>query len=277
MVTHALHLEAVSDMTSEAFIKAFSRFTSRRGHCTDLYSDNGTTFKGADSELQLMLKQLTSQQHMNKIAQSLLSRGTNWHFIPPAAPHFGGLWEAGVKSVKTHLKRIMGSSMLIFEDFQTLLCQIEGCLNSRPLCPITDDPTDFTYLTPAMLTTGIDTHSVPEPDLTDLHLNRLSRYQQIQRQKQEFWKVWKNEYLVRLQQRSKWHTQTPNVQPNQLVLVIDDNIAPTYWKMGRISTIHPGTDGLVRVVTVSFGPNKAPRKLPVTKICALPLANEPDN
>lgn len=86
MVTRALHLEAVSDMTSEVFIKAYSRFTARRGHCTDLYSDNGTTFKGADNELQLMLKQLSSQQHMNDIAQALLSRGTNWNFIPPAAP-----------------------------------------------------------------------------------------------------------------------------------------------------------------------------------------------
>lgn len=276
MVTRAIHLEAVSDMTSEAFIKAFTRFTARRGRCTDLYSDNGTTFKGADHELQLMLKQFSSQQHTNGIAQSLLSRGTNWHFIPPAAPHFGGLWEAGVKSVKQHLKRVMGSSMLTFDDFQTLLCQIEGCLNSRPLCPVSDDPSDFTFLTPAMLATGIDTHSVTEPNVTDININRLSRFQQIQRQKQEFWKVWKNEYLVRLQQRSKWQTPNPNIKLNQLVLIIDDNSAPSNWKMGRVASIHPGSDGLVRVVTINFGPNIAPRKLPVTKICALPLANESD-
>lgn len=90
-----------------------------------------------------------------------------------------------------------------------------------------------------MLTTGIDTHSVPEPDVTNIPLSRLSRYQEILNQKQQFWKLWKNDYLVNLQQRSKWHTPTPNVQPNQLVLVIDDNIAHTYWKMGRVTTVPP--------------------------------------
>lgn len=74
-----------------------------------------------------------------------------------------------------------------------------------------------------MLATGIDTYSVPTPDVTNIISNRLSRYQQILKQKQNFWKLWKREYLARLQQRSKWQTPLPNVTPNQLVLLLDDN------------------------------------------------------
>ena len=40
--TRSVHLEVVEDYTADAFIAAFSRFTSRRGHCAVLRSDNGT-------------------------------------------------------------------------------------------------------------------------------------------------------------------------------------------------------------------------------------------
>lgn len=273
MASRAIHLEVVSGMTSEAFIAAYHRFTSRRGRCTDLHSDNGTTFKGADSEIQTMLKQLQNQQHNNNIAQTLLSEGTNWHYIPPAAPHFGGLWEAGVKAMKHHLRRVMGASLLTYEEIQTLLCQIEACLNSRPLCPMSDDPDDFDTLTPGHFLIGQPITAVPEPDLTTI--KHLSRYQLLQRQKQQFWKQWTSEYLARLQQRPKWSIIDKNVKVDQLVIVIDDNQPPTKWKMARITAVHPGKDDLVRVITIQDAERKL-RKLPITKICVLPFCSQED-
>jgi len=68
---------------------------------------------------------------------SLTNDGVQWHFIPPAAPHFGGLWEAGVKSFKFHLRRVIGPRTLSKAEFTTLLCQIEACLNSRPITRLT--------------------------------------------------------------------------------------------------------------------------------------------
>ncbi|XP_055922675.1 uncharacterized protein LOC129953452 [Eupeodes corollae] len=105
--TKAVHLELVSDYTTSAFIAAFRRFTARRGICSNLYSDCGTNFKGAanimDAKRNFMPKQWTKD-----IAKILQENGTQWHFNPPAAPHFGGFWEAGVKSMKYHLKRVIG-------------------------------------------------------------------------------------------------------------------------------------------------------------------------
>ena len=96
MCTKAIHLEAVTTLSSEAFLAAFRRFISRRGSCSDIYSDCGTNFIGASRELQDIYKR-HNQRIPEHLAETLANQGTNWHFNPPASPHFGGLWEAGVK------------------------------------------------------------------------------------------------------------------------------------------------------------------------------------
>ena len=77
-----------------------------------------------------------------------------WTFIPPRAPHFGGLWEAAIKSAKKHLRRVMGKGVLNCEELHTLFCQIEMVLNSRPISFLSDDPKDELPLTPADLCMG---------------------------------------------------------------------------------------------------------------------------
>lgn len=144
--TKAIHLELASDLSSKSFIAAFKRFTSRRGVCTDIYSDNGTNFVGANRELTTNFEEAIKQITSN-VADSLAIQGTTWHFIPASSPHFGGLWEAGVKSFKHHLRRILNNTTLTYEEFYTLLTQIEASLNSRPLCPISSDPNDIDALT----------------------------------------------------------------------------------------------------------------------------------
>ncbi|XP_045500327.1 uncharacterized protein LOC123697818 isoform X1 [Colias croceus] len=104
MCTKAIHIELVGDLSSQSFIGAFRRFVARRGRCTDIWSDQGRNFVGANKEL----VEAWSQAGLNfkdNIADILAQEGTQWHFIPAYSPNFGGLWEAGVKSMKYHLKR----------------------------------------------------------------------------------------------------------------------------------------------------------------------------
>jgi hypothetical protein len=109
MVSKAIHLEVVTDLSTPAFIAALNRFTSRRGLPTDIYCDGGTNFIGAKNELEEVQALLQSPVHLSKMQQHAAQSGMKFHINPPASPHHGGLWEAGVKSMKKHLRRVIGS------------------------------------------------------------------------------------------------------------------------------------------------------------------------
>lgn len=249
--TKAVHCELATDLTTEGFIAALKRFTSRRGKVKNLYSDNGSNFVGANRELKELRKQFSSQQHKEVVMEELAEEGITWHFIPPNSPHFGGLWEAAVKSFKRHLQKVAGNSVLRYEELYTLLVQIEAVLNSRPLCAMSDDPNDMQVLTPAHFLIGEKLNDIPEPCLQELPQSRLSRWQLVQRLKAHFWSRWHKEYLQVLQNRYKWKTSVGNqLSVGRLVLLRDDNQPPFHWKMGRVVEVHPGTDGIVRAATV---------------------------
>ncbi|XP_015437076.1 PREDICTED: uncharacterized protein LOC107192363 [Dufourea novaeangliae] len=177
--TKAVHVELVSDLTSEAFLAALKRFFARRGKCSDIYSDNATTFTGANRELEQIHTLLTIEKN-TQIHNYLGTNSIQWHFIPPRAPNFGGLWEAAVKSFKHHLLRIMGNTLFTYEELSTCLIEIEAILNSRPLTPLSTDPNDLNPLTPGHFLIGDSLTSTPECDLTVLKAGRLSSWQHIQ-------------------------------------------------------------------------------------------------
>ncbi|XP_076658785.1 uncharacterized protein LOC143362467 [Halictus rubicundus] len=166
----------------------------------------------------------------------------SWRFIPPGAPHFGGIWEAGVKSVKGHLKRVLGDQTLTYEEFSTLLCQIEACLNSRPLAPISDDPDDLDYLTPGHFLVGCPLLALPERSAHDAQPNLLTRWKRVQHMLEHFWRRWRDEYLHHLQQRGKWNKRVPNFRSGSLVILRQPNLPPTKWKLARVVECHPGQD-----------------------------------
>lgn len=220
--TRAIHVEVVSSLSTDCFLAALRRFIARRGLPTDLFSDCGTNFKGADN----VLREFFSLCRKSDVQDELTKNHIQWHFNPAGAPHFGGLWEAGVKSIKHHLKRVMGTTRLTYEEFQTLIIQIEGILNSRPLVPASADPSDLGVLTPAHFLIGEPINAIPEPNLTDLKENHLQRWKLIQQRQQLFWGRWSNEFISRLQQRPKWLNPTPELKTGHLVIIKDERLPP---------------------------------------------------
>ncbi|GFX72404.1 integrase catalytic domain-containing protein [Trichonephila clavipes] len=105
---------------------------------------------------EITLVKLVQQMEFNSEIKDLSCKGVwltlknvlSGALFPPRAPNHGGLWEAGVKAVKYHLRRVMGNLRFTYEEFLTILNQIEGVLNSRPLYPLSCDPGDFDALTP---------------------------------------------------------------------------------------------------------------------------------
>lgn len=265
--TSAIHLEIVTDYSSDAFIAAYKRFTARRGICSTLRSDCGTTLKGADSQLRDMFT--SSSNEIGKLASLLANDGTQWIFNPPAAPHFGGKWEAGVKSVKQHLRRVIGTHSLTYEEMSTFLLQVEVVLNSRPLSPLTEDPDDLNVLTPGHFLIGSALTVIPEPELENVKLSRLSRWQLLRQMTDSFWTKWSKECLQRYQTVYKWNQPMESIRKDSLVLVIDERYPPAKWPLGRILEVHPGKDGRTRVVTVKT--QTSTFKRPITKISLLPV------
>lgn len=268
MASKAIHLELVTDLSTDGFLSCFKRFISRRGKPHNVFSDNGSNFIGANNVLNELYEFLNNS--CEHISDELSKERITWHFIPAHSPAFGGIWEAGIKSCKFHIKRVIGESILVYEDFSTILCQVESILNSRPLCPLSNDPHDLIPLTPAHLLIGRSLVAVPEGDLTVLPSNRLDQYQKIQALVQSFWKRWSAEYLSQLQIRYKWKSSTyPNIQVGSLVLLKEENLPPLKWSTGRILKTYPGKDGVVRVADVKT--NKGLYRRAINKLCVLPV------
>ena len=275
LCTKAIHIELVSDLSSLSFLAAFKRFSARRGRCYRLYSDNGTNFVKA-SKILIDDIRLAEQSWRTQLEIDFKALGTYWSFIPPASPHFGGLWEAGVKSIKSHLKKTIGTSLLTFEEMTTVLTQIEAVLNSRPLCSLSTSSHEFNFLTPGHFLIGRSIIAPPEKCFSIDQRSPSHRWMHVQATYQRFVHLWKRDYLRNLQNRPKGTTTTVTFEKGNLVLLAEDDMPPTLWPMVIIDETHPGTDGVVRVVTIRTPTGKL-LKRPVVKLRWLPCNFEKTN
>lgn len=166
----AVHLELMSDLSTEAFLAAFDRFVSRRGLPSDVYSDCGTNFIGASKQLRKLINHPDNHEFLSS------ARACSWHFNPPSAPHFGGLWEAAVRSAKSLLTRTVSTHRLTLEEMCTVLCRVEAALNSRPLVPMSPDLYDLQCLTPGHFLVGEALLTVPEYDVQLQSVNLRQRW-----------------------------------------------------------------------------------------------------
>ncbi|XP_015930971.2 uncharacterized protein [Parasteatoda tepidariorum] len=264
--TKAVHLELVSDLTSDAFLATLRRFTSRRGKPDQIHSDCGTNYVGAYRELKRLMASLSSDERLQGY---LAKENIIWKFNPPAAPHHGGLWKSTVKSMKSHIKKTVGEQILTYEEFLTLIAEVEACLNSRPLTPLSDDPADCEALTPGHFLIGTSLTSVPNSDISKEVITTLQGWKLMRRMIKEFWKRWSTDYLSTLQRRAKWLQVKGNLAVNELVLIKDDDLPPLKWKLGHVLETFPGADGKIRVVRLKTANGELKR--PIVKLCPLPI------
>lgn len=135
------------------------------------------------------------------------------------------------------------------EVLHTTLVEIERILNDRPLVRQTDDPEDQYVLTPnklLMLRGEVSTFV----DSIDSSNRFTRRWRAMQHLANVFWKKWINVYLPTLQSLQRWHTAKPNLKAGELVLMVERNVPRGQWPKAIIESVHQGTDGLVRDVTV---------------------------
>ena len=267
MSVKAVHLELVSDLSTESFIACLRRFVARRGKPSSIWSDHGTNFVGACKLLKELYAFLHSRKTEDAVCNFCSTQGIRWHFIPERTPHFGGLWEAAVKSFKTHLTRVIGDSKLDFEEMSTILAEIEACLNSRPLGVIPHNNDDgIEVLTPGHFLIGRPLQAIPDHPQSTQPISLLRRWYLCQALVTHFWRRWRDEYITALRSYSKWKSPSSNFQVGDVV-VKEDNLVTSRWPIARIIETNIGSDGLVRVVTLKT--KDGIYKRPVVKLALL--------
>ncbi|XP_045026644.1 uncharacterized protein LOC123470452 [Daphnia magna] len=262
--TRAIHLETTPSMDVNSFLMAFTRFVSRRGAPTDVFSDNGTNLTAGERELREAVTRLNDV----KIADQLAQKEIRWHFSPPSAPHFGGVWERLVLSCKEALRAILGQQTVKEETFATVIIEVEGLLNNRPLTDLGAVPQEFEPLTPNHFLLGRPNPHLPA-DVIDPEIKCFRRrWFHAQQIVDRLWSRWLREYLPTLTTRNKWTRSRNNLEVNDMVLMVDPKSPRGHWPIYRVARVLPGSDGVVRAAEIITKSGKTYTR-PVVRLCRL--------
>ncbi|XP_043225627.1 uncharacterized protein LOC122383367 isoform X1 [Amphibalanus amphitrite] len=260
-VTRAVHLEMTDALSLPAFMLALRRFSARRGLPRIMYSDNAPTFRGADKQLQRVYSHLAPE----------------WRFIVPHSPWWGGWWERLIRSVKVGLRKSLGSRCLSRDELETVLLEVECCVNSRPLTFVGDGLDSSPPITPAhFLTgrgTGFSSRVVEDPACVNAKA-LTERARVCEKRLARFWSVWYKEYVRTLPPSVRRFRPQGKLSEGSMVMLQEDNVPRMRWVHGVVTRLITGRDGKVRSAEVRTPSGLKTR--PIQRLFDLdPLSSEP--
>ncbi|KAL0153566.1 hypothetical protein M9458_051180 [Cirrhinus mrigala] len=216
LTTRCAHLDLLESLDTDAFLMSLRRFIARRGKPFELLCDNGTNFVGGDKEMKAAYDAMVPQ-----LRDQLAEQQISFRFIPPGAPHFGGAWEREVKSVKQALKVVLKDQTVTETVLRTVLIEVEGILNAKPLGYVSSDVSDLDPVTPSILLMGRHDSSLPQVLYDSSNLLGTRRWKHSQVLADHFWSRFIHYYLPNLQERQKWRTDGREIGLDQVVLIVD--------------------------------------------------------
>ena len=276
-VTRAVHLDIVPDMTSQAFIRSFKRFTSRRSFPVRVVSDNAKTFKATAKTVAATLESPEVKQYFANV-------NIKWSFNLEKAPWWGGVFERMIQTTKRCLRKTIGSARLTYDELLTSVTEVEMIINSRPLTYLSsDDPEE--PLTPSHLLFGYRVLSLPDAVATtdeDEYLGKPTcadltrRMRHLNKTVNDFWRRWRSEYLLELRESHRHPGPAKGVvrkiATGDIVIIHDDAHPRGLWKLGKVEKLITGSDGHTRgavVKVLSTGRHSSVLKRPVQRLYPL--------
>ncbi|XP_055634192.1 uncharacterized protein LOC129774475 [Toxorhynchites rutilus septentrionalis] len=244
LAVRAVHLDVVHTLTTQACLMAIRRFICKRGVPDEIFSDNGTNFKGASKELILWMKRVNYE-----CADSVVNSSIKWNFNPPGTPHMGGIWERMVRSVKEAMKALDDGRRLTDEILLTTLAEAEDMVNSRPLTYVSQESASETITPNHFLrgtTKSVDRHVDGSVDFAEALRDTYKRSQYLADQ---MWQRWYKEYLPTINKRTKWFSERRSLKKGDLVFVVDGQHRKS-WIRGIVEETIIGSDGRVRQADV---------------------------
>jgi hypothetical protein len=172
-------------MGSKQFINALRRFVARRG-IPSIISDNAKTLRSAANQIGAKI----SEDLKTFCAEKRIA----WNFIPEKAPWWGGFWERMIGLVKTSLKKVMGRSLLNYDDLYATVVEVESIINSRPLLYVSSGE-EREVITPAHFLVAGRLTKESRVDFEQDHILPLpTRLRILRSLVNQFWDKWSSSY-----------------------------------------------------------------------------------
>lgn len=261
-VYRAIHLELVTSLSTDSFLQAFRRFIARRGRPSVVYSDNATNYVGSKNSLDNI-----KWEDVEKFGTTQCIK---WKLSPPTAPWWGGWWERLVRLVKELLRRVLGKACLTYQEMNTVLCDCEVVINSRPLTYLYDGKSELEPLTPNHFLQDIREIGVPDIDnIDEMSLNK--RVQYLQTLRKNLRERFQKEYLGQLTHKVKAKVQDMNLKLGDVVILECDKVKRVDWPLAVIEELMPDQDGIIRLVRVKTSHGTLLR--PVQRLHSLEISN----
>ncbi|KAL1277556.1 hypothetical protein QQF64_024229 [Cirrhinus molitorella] len=228
-----------------------------------------TNFKGGERELKDAFAAL-----QDELKSHLTHQQIKFTYNPPSVPHFGGCWEREIRSIKAALRVTIGAQTVTEEVLRTVLIEVEGILNSKPLGHTSSDVADLDPITPYCFLIGRRDPSLPQVIYQESEMLSRRRWRHSQLLAEHFWRHFLKYYLPDLQARQKWKTEKKTLEIGDVVLIVDPQLPCALWPVGRVIQVFPGTDGRVRTASVDVKGKTYTRI--VARLVQLPALPEDD-
>jgi hypothetical protein len=202
------------------------------------------------------LEEAFKEMDLGKVQRFVTEQGCKWELNPPHATRFGGVWERQIGTIRRVLDGMFvefGKTQLTHDLLATLMAEVIGIVNARPLTAVPTDVDDPQPLSPAMLITMKTRPLRPPPGNflpTDLYSCR--RWKRVQYLADQFWRRWRREYLQSLQSRKKRNKVQRDLVEGDDVLMKKDGEYRNDWPMGRVTNAIRSQDGRVRKVSIAI-------------------------
>ena len=270
-VSRGIHLELTPSQSTHSVLLALRKFIARFPSVQIIQSDNGSSFHKSEKEIRLAYDNIKDQRVQDFLAKSQI----RWEFITDLAPKSGSYWERMVALVKKPLRKILSSITPNYRELDSLLAEIELCINLRPITTAPDNNDEMRAICPMDLMFGYHARS-RFPDTSVLDLKKLDDEDAVIMTKSwrrtegllnGFWSRFQTEYIQQL--RSAHEARPANSRPlsvGDICLLADKSPSRSFWPICKIVEIFGGrrTDGKPRSCLIKIGGKKKLVKRPIS-------------
>uniref|UniRef100_A0A1I7X6Z9 Integrase catalytic domain-containing protein n=1 Tax=Heterorhabditis bacteriophora TaxID=37862 RepID=A0A1I7X6Z9_HETBA len=267
LVTRAVHLECVENLSASAFLRALQRFIARRGVPSIIRSDQGSNFILAE----YILSKINDKYHFQNtpVKGFIENEKIKWIFNPPSSRWMGGVWERLVQSVKRAYIKVIGRKKLSFVEMNTIIINIEAILNSRPITHVDHNDISAVPIRPIDFISQRLKFSLPffisieeetDPDYVIRPIQTIVQTKQalqsIDQMLNKFWEAWHTVYLSQLREihgirlRKTRHGVRSIPEAGEIVLIENPLMPRGTWYCGLIVKLVKSLDGKIRSAKV---------------------------